>query len=78
MYYTDLPYEIDDRCPHRHVKLFSRGNRSFNAGEVWDDIEDQYVCLDCWKTLSITEVRAVWHGQPILAPNPRRKQHYGH
>jgi hypothetical protein len=77
MQYTDLPFEIDDMCRHRHMKVFTRGGMHFDEGEVWDDITEMYVCLDCSRELSQTEVRAVWLGHPILFPNPRKRRPHG-
>ena len=56
-------------CMHRHIQVIASGIRTFYAGEVWDDICEKVVCLDCFSTLSEIEVRETWagHGFPIRA-----------
>ncbi len=37
-------------CEHKRTVISTTGGYHFNA-EVWDDLEDSIVCLDCGKEL---------------------------
>lgn len=39
------------RCRHRRTEIYSTGGFHFYAGEVWDDIREYLICLDCCKTV---------------------------
>lgn len=47
-------------CMHRHLTVDTSGGRSFSAGEVFDNIQERILCLDCLEHLTETEVRAAW------------------
>ena len=34
-------------CPHHNVVLDTIGGIHFSEGEVWDDIQERLLCLDC-------------------------------
>ncbi len=34
-------------CPHNRVVLDVTGGMHFTAGDVWDDIRERVLCLDC-------------------------------
>lgn len=34
-------------CKHENTVLHVTGGWHFSAGEVWDDIETEILCLDC-------------------------------
>lgn len=34
-------------CDHKNTTLLTTGGFHFSAGEVWDDIEETVICLDC-------------------------------
>ena len=46
------------RCPHRHIIVETRGGRIFHEGEVFDDLHEVCVCLDCTETLTDAEAYA--------------------
>jgi hypothetical protein len=50
-------------CLHRHVKVITKGRMQFSGGDVWDDLQDQVLCLDCMCTLTQMEVRESWMGR---------------
>lgn len=75
--FNDFLYEIDSWCMHRHVKLVTRGQRTFSAGEVWDDITDLLVCLDCSSVLSEAEIRTTWTGRSMSFQNTGSRKRYG-
>ena len=47
-------------CLHRNVQVIHTGSMHFSGGEVWDDIEEKVLCLDCLMILTEAEVRASW------------------
>lgn len=50
-------------CMHWHVVAVSTGSRRFSQGEVYDDIQDCLLCLDCLEYVSEAEVRVSWSGK---------------
>ncbi len=40
-----------EECPHRRTAVLATGGYHYSAGEVWDDLREVTVCLDCGKTL---------------------------
>jgi hypothetical protein len=46
-------------CLHRHVVVDTIGGVHFSAGEVWDDIQERLLCLDCMEYVTEAEVRNV-------------------
>ena len=56
------PQPVFSSCLHRHIRVVQNGSRSFYAGEVFDNIQEQILCLDCLETLTEGEVRATWDG----------------
>ncbi len=51
-------------CMHRRVEVEASGARSFSEGEVFDDIQERLVCLDCGEYVTEVEVRAYWGKVP--------------
>jgi len=51
-------------CLHRHVVLATTGGMHFSQGEVWDDIQEHLLCLDCLEYVTEAEVRARWNDCP--------------
>ena len=51
-------------CMHRNVVVEITGGRHFSEGEVWDDIQEKLVCLECGEYLTEAEVRASWGQSP--------------
>lgn len=49
-------------CLHRHVKTVITGGMHFSGGVLWDDIQENLLCLDCGEYVSEQEVRARWSG----------------
>ncbi len=47
-------------CMHRRVTTEVTGGRHFSEGEVWDDIQERLVCLECGDYVTEAEVRASW------------------
>ena len=45
-------------CPHRNVVLDTTGGMHFSGGEVWDDIQDQLLCLDCMEYVTDVDIPA--------------------
>ena len=45
-------------CPHRNVVLEITGGMHFSAGEVWDDIQERLLCLDCMEYITEAEIHA--------------------
>jgi len=75
--FNDYLYANDARCMHRNVKLVTSGQRTFSAGEVWDDITDLLVCIDCLCVLSEAEIRSTWTGRSMFFQNPGSRKHHG-
>lgn len=44
-------------CLHRHVVIDITGGMHFSAGEVFDDIHEQLLCLDCMEYVTEADVR---------------------
>ena len=44
---------IQERCQHNHTELNSYGGQYLTGGEVWDNIEEELICLDCGKVLPV-------------------------
>jgi pantothenate kinase len=40
-------YLDHEECPHRRTTVLTTGGYHYAAGEVWDDLKDHTVCLDC-------------------------------
>lgn len=51
-------------CMHRRVTTEITGSRRFIEGEVFDDIQERLICLDCLEYVTEEEVRAVWGQTP--------------
>ena len=49
-------------CLHRHIVSVTTGGRHFSEGEVWDDIHERLLCLDCMEYLTEAEIRSRWNG----------------
>ena len=50
------PQPVFSQCLHRHVQVIHSGGMHFCEGQVWDDIQEQVLCLDCLKVLTEAEV----------------------
>lgn len=49
-YLTDAYTELE-QCPHRRTTITTFGGYHLAAGEVWDNLKEVEVCLDCGKHL---------------------------
>jgi hypothetical protein len=38
-------------CEHKNTAINTTGGFHFSGGEVWDDLEDTVICLDCGETI---------------------------
>ena len=54
------PQPVFSQCMHRRVRVIQNGGMHFSEGQVWDDIEEKVLCLDCLMILTEAEVRASW------------------
>jgi len=45
-------YLDHEECPHRRTTVVTTGGYHYAAGEVWDDLKDHIMCLDCGMILS--------------------------
>jgi hypothetical protein len=52
-------------CLHRHIVTVTTGGMHFTNGEVWDDIQELLLCLDCDEYLTEPEIRARWNGSEL-------------
>ena len=53
------------RCLHRRVTTVVDGSRRMVEGEVWDDIQEKLMCLECGEYVTEEDVRAGWGQFPI-------------
>ena len=56
------PRPVFSSCPHRSIQVIQTGGMHFSEGQVWDDIKEQVLCLDCLEVLSEADVRSAWTG----------------
>uniref|UniRef100_A0A7C1F3S0 Uncharacterized protein n=1 Tax=Ammonifex degensii TaxID=42838 RepID=A0A7C1F3S0_9THEO len=49
--YLTSSYIEQEQCPHNRRETYITGGYHFAVGEVWDDIREITVCLDCGKEL---------------------------
>jgi len=49
-------------CLHRHIVSVTTGGMHFSQGDVYDDIHEYLLCLDCNEYLTEAEVRSRWNG----------------
>ena len=56
------PQPVFSHCMHRRIQVIHNGSRTFYAGEVFDDIQEHVLCLDCLQTLTEADVRDTWNG----------------
>ena len=56
------PQPVFSSCMHRHTQVIQNGGFHFTEGQVWDDIQENVLCIDCFKVLSEADVRAAWEG----------------
>jgi hypothetical protein len=61
------------RCMHRHVTTVITGSRRIIDGEVWDDIRERLMCLECGVYVTEEEVRAGWGQHPL----PKEEKSHG-
>ena len=52
-------------CLHRRVTTEITGSRNIIEGEIWDDIQERLICLDCLEYVTEEEVRAAWGQLPV-------------
>lgn len=45
-------------CLHRNLVLDTTGGMHFSDGEVWDDIQERLLCLDCMEFVTEAEIRS--------------------
>ena len=64
-------------CLHRRVVLDINGGMHFNAGEVWDDIQERLLCLDCLQYVTEAEARSAWHGFSLEISLPEEEVSHG-
>ena len=63
---TDFAFRFNFApCPHRHVITATTGGMHFTDGDVWDDIHEELMCLDCGESLTEEEIRLGWSGKPL-------------
>ncbi len=60
-------------CMHRNVVVETSGGMHFSEGEVWDDIQEKLVCLDCGEYVTEAEVRGSWGQEPM----PKQEASHG-
>jgi hypothetical protein len=61
---TDTSSRINfSPCLHRHIVPVATGGLHFSQGEVWDDIHESLLCLDCMEYFSESEIRTRWKGK---------------
>ncbi len=53
------------RCMHRRITTVTTGGLHFSEGEVWDDIREMLMCLECGEYVTEEEVRAGWGQFPL-------------
>ncbi|GIV65540.1 MAG: hypothetical protein KatS3mg046_800 [Bellilinea sp.] len=53
-YLTDS-YLDKEQCPHRRTTTVTTGGYHYSAGQVWDDLKEVIICLDCGKQLPETD-----------------------
>ncbi|MBV6452074.1 MAG: hypothetical protein MHPDNHAH_02825 [Anaerolineales bacterium] len=53
-------------CLHRNIVTELNGEMHFSVGEVWDDIQERLLCLDCMEYVTEVEVRSA---QSDFPPN---------
>ena len=57
-------------CPHRNIVSATTGGMHYAEGEVWDDVTERLLCLDCLEYLTERQVRARWDGSLSAGPDP--------
>ena len=68
---TDYSTRINfSPCPHRHLVRVATGGMHFTEGQVWDDIHEYVLCLECMEYLTEAEVRARWSGNEAMDASP--------
>lgn len=45
-------------CPHRNVVLDTTGGMHFSGGEVWDDLNERLLCMDCMHYVTEADIPA--------------------
>jgi hypothetical protein len=55
---TDMDELVLFPCPHRNLVLDTTGGMHFSAGEVWDDIQERLLCLDCFEYVTEADIHA--------------------
>jgi hypothetical protein len=60
-------------CLHRRVITESSGGRHFSEGEVWDDIQERLLCLDCMEYVTEAEVHSAWGQETQQIPAKKER-----
>ncbi len=55
-------------CMHRRVVPVTTGSMHYSGGDVWEDIHEYLLCLDCMEYLTEAQIRARWCGAE--SPDP--------
>ena len=63
-------------CPHRNVVLDTTGGMHFSGGEVWDDIQERLLCLDCLEYVNEADINA--DRSPITDQTIQLEVHHDH
>jgi hypothetical protein len=64
-------------CRHRNVVLDTTGGIYFSAGEVWDNIQERLLCLDCMDIVSEADVLTA-HDNNLLNINQTIQMEVSH
>ena len=52
-------------CMHRQITTVVTGGVHFSESDVWDDIQEKLLCLDCLEYVTEAEVRTAWGQCPV-------------
>jgi hypothetical protein len=63
-------------CPHHNVVLDTTGGMQFSVGEVWDDILERLLCLDCMEYVTEADIHA--NQSPITNQTIQLEVHHDH
>lgn len=63
---TDFSINIHfSPCMHRQITTVVTGGVHFSESDVWDDIQEKLLCLDCLEYVTEAEVRTAWGQWPL-------------
>ena len=63
-------------CPHRNVVLDTTGGMRFSEGEVWDDLNERLLCMDCMHYVTEADIPA--NQSPIANQSIQLEVHHDH